>query len=1138
MMAILFGITGLFIGGLIGGWLGAMACGIVGLFIGALIKSGNHGQRDVLVPMHGQSGASGARFANRESGLEDPAALRSHVWALTREVAELETEVKRLRSLIEVAPPATAAASQSAAAAPLPAETPTPPLETAPVPAKAQVASPPAPVATEPEQVAPESVSAVSLPESAPEPAAAWGRPAQALPEPVRAAVILETAAPDSPAPEPSFLSRLLAGNIVAKLGVVILFFGVGFLLKFAYDHGMMPPELRVLGTATAAAAMFILGWRLQAKRRLYGLILQGGASGLAYLDCFFALKTYGFISPTIGFALFTALGVATTFTAVRQDAVVLAVLGLVGAFLAPILASTGKGSHVLLFSYYLLLNLFILGVSWFKSWRILNLTGFIFTFIVGLLWGVQFYRPELFQSVEPFVLAFFAIYVVIPVLFATRQPPELKGLVDGTLVFGVPAAVAVMQAGLVRDMEYGLAWSAAGAAVIYALLAFAMRKREMMRLLSETYAALAVGLATLAVFFGFDAYPTFALWTLEGAAILWVGLRQDRPLARAFGILVQLAGAILFLTEFATIARSHPVLNDAIYGCLFVTVAGLFSAQLLRRYADRLRAWEGGVDTLALLWAAVWWSIGGLDALHHGVSANLWPASMALFFTATALAVEFAGAHLQWAALRRLGMALPLALLAATAAKAHISHDPLSDLGLFAWPIGFAAAFWIIHRQERDGIALGARPAYTATWLLLAALATWEEAWLLSNRDYLDCMTLALAGYAAAYLRYNLRERNADNPFRASNAVLLWSAFFWFAATLGQAEKHLSGGELIAAMLGVLALSVLAYELAGSILRWSGLRRGATIAWIAMPAAVAGQFFHGVHPLASWGWLAWPAILAVSMWIFRRQEIQAPVPGATAMRGLSVWLPVALATVELVWWTGEWDLGRAWHTAAYCLPAALMLLAMPAWANNWPVRGNERTYRNGLLWPLYLLVAAWLLYANVRSPGAMSPLPYLPLANPLDATVALALYAALRLRNWTGEEASSLQQAIDRMLAIFGFFWINAIALRSIHFWSGVPYRIDALMASMLVQATFSLLWTGTAMALMIAARRQAKRALWAAGAVLLGIVVLKLFLVDLANSGTIARIVSFIGVGGLLLAIGYLAPVPPGTKESEGTN
>jgi len=82
------------------------------------------------------------------------------------------------------------------------------------------------------------------------------------------------------------------------------------------------------------------------------------------------------------------------------------------------------------------------------------------------------------------------------------------------------------------------------------------------------------------------------------------------------------------------------------------------------------------------------------------------------------------------------------------------------------------------------------------------------------------------------------------------------------------------------------------------------------------------------------------------------------------------------------------------------------------------------------------------------------------------------------------------------------------------------------------LVQATLSLLWTGTAMALMLAARRRGRRPQWVLGALLLAVVVGKLFLVDLANTGTVARIVSFMGVGALLLVIGYIAPVPPGEK------
>jgi uncharacterized membrane protein len=43
------------------------------------------------------------------------------------------------------------------------------------------------------------------------------------------------------------------------------------------------------------------------------------------------------------------------------------------------------------------------------------------------------------------------------------------------------------------------------------------------------------------------------------------------------------------------------------------------------------------------------------------------------------------------------------------------------------------------------------------------------------------------------------------------------------------------------------------------------------------------------------------------------------------------------------------------------------------------------------------------------------------------------------------------------------------------------------------------------------------------------MAVVVAKLFLVDLGNTGTLARVVSFLGVGVLLLVVGYFAPVPP---------
>ena len=74
--------------------------------------------------------------------------------------------------------------------------------------------------------------------------------------------------------------------------------------------------------------------------------------------------------------------------------------------------------------------------------------------------------------------------------------------------------------------------------------------------------------------------------------------------------------------------------------------------------------------------------------------------------------------------------------------------------------------------------------------------------------------------------------------------------------------------------------------------------------------------------------------------------------------------------------------------------------------------------------------------------------------------------------------------------------------------------------------------MWTATALVLMLAAGRTKSRAWWMAGAALLGLVVLKLFLNDIGNSGT-ERVVSFIGVGVLLMVIGYVAPVPPSSRR-----
>ena len=955
----------------------------------------------------------------------------------------------------------------------------------------------------------------------------------------------------------PGLIERMLEGNIVAKLGVVILFFGVGFLLKFAYDHGLFPPGLRLLVVAAASAVMFLIGWRVLEAKRTYALVMMGGAMGLLYLDVFFALKTFGIISASLGFLLFAALGVATLFLAVKLDARVFASLGLIGAFLAPILAATGSGNHVLLFSYYLLLNLIILSASWFKSWRELNFTGFLFTFAIAIFWGHSTYRPEHFTTVEPFLIAFFFLYLAIPILFAQRQPPELKGIVDATLIFGVPMSAAMLQAALTRGMgDNILAWSATGAALIYAGLAWALWSREKMRLLAEAHLALAIVFATVAPYFAFRGYPTFAFWTLEGAAIFWMGCRQKSGLARAFAICLQIGASAYFWWMTEGIEYPQPWWNDRVVGCTLIAAAGLHTAWFMHRFVATMSSIEKRLETWAIAWGSVWLLCGfALGAWQEWGTTPVRLSSMLIFMAIGITLYEWLGAQLDWPRLRLSARAhIFLVGLMALLWMDHFPRaHPMEAVGAVAWPLTFAAYFYALHRQRIDGIELPHGWRYALAWVLMLLLATWEALWRYDQHEFGWVFAIGAAGLIAAALRFRLRAAGASVAADAahiadtkythlSNLPMWWAMIWWFAGTHGLIEHRFDAPHHLAMHLATVALSVLVFDVTGRWLAWPALRCVQWLLTIAMLLAAIHLAAHGVNPFRDAQFFAWAMAFAINVFVLLRQQRESSARAApqqhVALYALALWL----VGDEAVWRAGQAGLSLSWQYAAAGFTVAAGL-AVGAWGiakRAWPFGAYASAFQSWSILPLTLLALLWTLMANSICDGTATPLPYLPILNPLD----LAQLALLASGVWAitrNEKDASPSGESDRILKLSfagaAFFWINAALLRSVHQWVGVPFELHALLHSLIAQAALSLLWTVTALVLMLAAGRTTSRAWWMAGAALLAMVVLKLFLNDIGNSGT-ERVVSFIGVGVLLMVIGYVAPVPPSAKRDAETN
>lgn len=296
-------------------------------------------------------------------------------------------------------------------------------------------------------------------------------------------------------------------------------------------------------------------------------------------------------------------------------------------------------------------------------------------------------------------------------------------------------------------------------------------------------------------------------------------------------------------------------------------------------------------------------------------------------------------------------------------------------------------------------------------------------------------------------------------------------------------------------------------------------------------------------HPLAQGGWIAWPLAFLALYFILHLHDQALDRPVTNALHAVSLWLVTALASWEVAWAIGQAaSSGGAWSIVAWGIVPTAVLALLPAAIAllRWPFQAHRAAYAvlSAAGFALYLVM--WSLFTDGAISSPSAPLPYLPLLNPLDLTEALVLMVLIRVWQWQRTEEASPLSALDPRaalvgIALVGFLWLNAVLLRSLHLWVGIPYELEAMMHSTLAQTALSLLWAFTALATMLVATRISARLLWLTGAALLVVVVLKLFLVDLSSIETIERIVSFIGVGLLMLVIGYFSPLPPAARESQ---
>jgi len=502
--------------------------------------------------------------------------------------------------------------------------------ETAPIPPPQPTEAAPT---IEPTAVIPEGEGA-----PAPEPVAAASG-AEAPPEIKAPKIPEEETIP--PAREPTVKKnreweQILGGNWLARIGVLALIIGIGFFLKYAFDNNWIGPTARVILGVVAGLVMLGLGYFWRRRYPIMTRVLSGGGIAVLYLSIFASFATYHLISIYLAIVFLLVISIFSTVLALRYDSMALAILGILGAFFAPfILGAFGRvsggsssGQSIQLLLYIIVIDLGVLVLSTFRNWRWFTLLSLACSLITFAFWQHEYRHTASIATKEIGITGIFLIFTGATYLFhiIRRYVPQAM---DYLLMVFTAAAYTGISLGLMwHEFRGWMGGFILLLAIFYGLLSFFAYKRSAEnKRLSRFSLAIAMIFLTAAIPVQFrDHATTTIVWAAEGAALMWLSLREKIQIFRIESYILFLLVAVRLL-GFDTWLGSglQPVFNERFLAFIFSIAFIWLVAILLWKHREDNFSSQHQVFIIAADFFALWLIVAEIIAYHglHTVTSS-----------------------------------------------------------------------------------------------------------------------------------------------------------------------------------------------------------------------------------------------------------------------------------------------------------------------------------------------------------------------------------------------------------------------------------------------------------------------------------------------------------------------------------
>ncbi len=225
-------------------------------------------------------------------------------------------------------------------------------------------------------------------------------------------------------------LEKFIGENLTNKIGVLILILGVAIGTKYSIDHNLVTPLSRIIIGYILSFILFGIGLNLKKKYLNLSAVLVSGAMASFYLVSYAAFAFFKFYSQWLAFLLLVLSTIGSIIIAISYKRQVIAQIGLVGAYAAPFLVSTGSNNVVFLFTYMAIINLAILFLAQRQQWKELFYSSFGFTYLIFFFWFLTQTRYAGYQSISLFFSSvFYFSFQIYYMVNRMRKKNELQFL-------------------------------------------------------------------------------------------------------------------------------------------------------------------------------------------------------------------------------------------------------------------------------------------------------------------------------------------------------------------------------------------------------------------------------------------------------------------------------------------------------------------------------------------------------------------------------------------------------------------------------------------------------------------------------------------------------------------------------------